>query len=49
MLLVEGFNDWIVQNRRATVPLEDRRWAIAVPVRVIYEGDLEEGQVVSSG
>jgi hypothetical protein len=48
MLLVEGFNDWIVQNRLATVPLEDRRWAIAVPVRVMYEGDLVPGDEVSS-
>lgn len=46
-LLLEGFNGWIVQNQNVASGQQDRRWAIAVPVRLVYEGDLVEGEVVN--
>jgi hypothetical protein len=43
-LLVEGFNSWILEN--LVGQSQDCRWAIAVPVRIRYEGDVEAGQEV---
>jgi hypothetical protein len=43
-LLLEGFNSWILEN--ISRESEDRHWAIAVPVRIRYEGDAVEGEIV---
>lgn len=44
-LLLEGFNGWMLENLASQS--QDRRWAIAVPVRIVYEGDVVEGEEVS--
>jgi hypothetical protein len=46
-LVLEGFNGWILQE------LDTARgaclWAVAVPVRIRYEGDLEAGTEMGVG